>query len=660
MPNLTRIACARIAMVCAAVLAAAAAALPADAKPPMEAFGDMPEIRAVELSPDGQKVAFLQRVNGKDVLVIHDFATKTSKGLATVTEIRARDVQFVGDNYVVLIASTATRTFGYRGKYEFSAAFAFNLTTGKNVQLLKGTEGIHPAQSGLGRIVGVEPGGKFVYMPAFMGNSSSSASLDLLKVNLETGRGSPVGGTEGVNATTDWIMDAGGKVLAREDFSEKRQSHEIRAYEGDSKWRRIHIEETKLPTTNLVGATSDGKSLVTVAARDSEFMSLYNMALSDGAITGPVLQREDAEIESVVSDNSRVIYGVRYSGMFPSYDMFDAAIEADIKTVQAALPASAVYLDSWSEDWSKMLFFVEGGTHAERYVIFDRATKKLANIVNSRSQIKPEDVGEVSTVEYKARDGLKIPGLITWPAGVAPENRKNLPLIVLPHGGPEAYDSVGFDWIAQFLANEGYAVLQPNFRGSAGFGGVFRNAGRGEWGRKMQDDITDGVNAVVKMGWADPQRICIVGWSYGGYAALAGGALTPDLYKCVVSVAGVSNLREMLTWERRRYGPQSRTVTYWEELIGDPSKEREAIDAVSPARLADKFKAPVMLIHGIDDTTVDVRQSDMMNDALKAAKKNVRYIRIGGDDHGLVDTDSRKSALQSVAEFIAANIGKPG
>jgi dipeptidyl aminopeptidase/acylaminoacyl peptidase len=305
-----------------------------------------------------------------------------------------------------------------------------------------------------------------------------------------------------------------------------------------------------------------------------------------------------------------------------------------------------------------MLFFVEGGVHAERYVLFDRATKKVSGVANSRPSIKPDDVGEVITIEYKARDGLKIPGLITWPTGVAPEERKNLPLVVMPHGGPEAYDAVGFDWLAQFLANEGYAVLQPNFRGSAGFGMVFRQAGRGQWGRKMQDDITDGANALAKMGWVDPNRICIVGWSYGGYAALAGGALTPDLYKCVASIAGVSNLREMLATERRLHGSRSRTVTYWEEQIGDPDKDREAIDAVSPSRLADRFSAPVLLVHGIDDTTVPVQQSDMMNDALKNAKKTVQYIRIKGDDHGLVDNGSRRSVLTSLAEFLAKHIGR--
>jgi dipeptidyl aminopeptidase/acylaminoacyl peptidase len=643
-----------------ACTAALISATPAAAKPPIEAFGDVPEIRAMEISPDGSKVAFLQRREDKDILAVYDFAAKTSKPLVSVTEIRARHVEFVGNNYVVLIASTDTRTSGYRGRYEFSAAFAFNLSTGKNVQLLRGTDGIYPAQGGLGRVVAVDPGGKHVFMPAYMGPNSADPPLDLLKVDLDNGRGSRFGGMGGNGNTVDWVVQASGAIIAREDFSEKRETHEIRAYEGNGNWRLIYTEKTPLPSINLVGVAADGKSLITVESRDSEFMSLYSMSLADGAVSGPLMQRQDAEVAGAISDSNRVVHGVLYSGMFPSYDMFDATIEAAINGVQNALPGSAVYLDSWSDDWSKMLFFVEGGTLAERYVMFDRTAKTLLVISNARPAIKPEDVGEVITIEYKARDGLKIPGLITWPTNVAPDARKKLPLVVMPHGGPEAYDAVGFDWLAQFIANEGYAVLQPNFRGSAGFGDSFRAAGRGEWGRKMQDDITDGVYALVKMGWADPERICIVGWSYGGYAALAGGALAPDTYKCVASIAGVSNLRDMLATERFQHGARSRTVTYWEAQIGDPDKDREAIDAVSPSRLGERFKAPVLLVHGTDDTVVPAKQSDMMNDALKSAKKDVQYIRIKGDDHGLVDNNSRRQVLQLLAEFLAKYVGKPG
>lgn len=647
-----------LSILAGAVVALCALAEPAQAKPPMEAFGDVPGIRGMELSPDGKKVAFLQRINGEDVLIIHDLATRTSKGLTRVGDIRARYVHFVGNDYVVLVASKDTRTVGYRGRYEFSMALSFNLTNGKSTQLLRFTDDIYPAQAGLGGILGVEPGGKNVLMPAFMGAGIPNPSFDLLRVPLESGRGGKLEGGRGTPHTIDWLVNAAGRVVIREEFNEKTQYHSVRARQSDGEWKTIYQKETPLPEISVVGLSKDAKSLFVIDDNESAFLSLYTMSIEDGSMTGPIMQRKDAEVASVITDINRTVHGVQYSGMLPSYDMFDQPIEDDINAVMNAVGGSAVYLDSWADDWSKLLFFAEGGAQAERYYLLDRATKNLTMISNARPEIKPENVGEVITIEYKARDGLKIPSLITWPANVAAEARKNLPLVVMPHGGPEAYDAVGFDWLAQYLANEGYAVLQPNFRGSAGFGQEFAAAGYGEWGRKMQDDITDGANALVKMGWADPARICIVGWSYGGYAALAGGTATPDLYKCVASIAGVSHLREMLASERKEHGPRSRTVTYWEALIGDPDKDRDAIDAVSPALHADKFKAPVLLIHGASDLIVPIRQSEMMNDALKNAGKPVQYIRIEGDDHSLVEDASRRQALTALGEFLAKHIGK--
>lgn len=646
----------RIAIAVAAMTAGLLAGS-AQAKPPLEAFGDMPEVRAVQISPDGSKVAYILRQGDTDTLVVHDFTTKTGSGIAKVDQIRARDVQFVGNDYVVLIASKDTKTFGFRGRYEFSAALAFNLKTGKYTQLLRNTEGIHPAQSGLGRIVGIDPGGQHVLMPAFM-NTGSEPPLDLLRVPLDSGRGTKVGGARGSSNTFDWLVNSSGQAIAREDFNDRSGLHQIKTRTNNGDWRTIYEMEAPLPTIGMVGVSPDGKSLIVIDARESEFMSLYSMSMETGEISPPLMQRQDAEVASVVSGRNRVVYGVRYSGMFPTYEMFDPEIEEAIKAVQNTLSGSAVYLDSWSDDWSKLLFFVEGGMYAERYLVYDRTAKTLTRISSARPNIKEEDVGEVVVIEYKARDGLKIPGLLTWPAGVPEAERKNLPLVVMPHGGPEAYDAVGFDWMAQFLANEGYAVLQPNFRGSAGFGEIFAMAGYGQWGRKMQDDITDGAKALASMGWADPRRTCIVGWSYGGYAALAGGALTPDMYKCVASIAGVSNLRDMLNDTRTRFGPRSRAFTYWQQLIGDVDKDRDAIDAVSPSRLAEKFTAPVLLIHGEADTVVPVRQSNIMEDALRKAKKDVRYVRIPGDDHSLVENESRRLALTELAAFLKEHIGQ--
>jgi dipeptidyl aminopeptidase/acylaminoacyl peptidase len=652
MPRLSRIAILFAGLI--AVLAAMA--FPAAAKPPLEAFGDAPEIRAMDLSPDGQRVAFISRIKNVDYLVMHEFATKTSKPLVAVDEIRARAVNFIDNNYIVLIASSTERFYGFRGRLEYSAAFAYSISTGKIIQLLARTDRLFPAQSGLGRIVGMHPDGKHVYMPAYMGERYSDPSLDLLEVDLETGRGQSRTSLRGLTSTIDWIVGANGEVIAREDFNKTRRTHEIRSYALKDDAQKIYSVEADSPSTNLVGVSLDGKSLITVDSGDSEFLSLYQMSIADGTISGPILKRDDGDIDSVLVDGNRVVHGVRYSGMTPQYDLFDPELQKDVKTAQAYYPDASVFIASWTADWSKILLHIEGGSGAERYVLFDRKARKMTSVSQGRPSIKPKDVGEVVTIEYKARDGLKIPALITWPAGLPKEQRKNLPLVVMPHGGPESYDAVGFDWLAQFIANEGYAVLQPNFRGSAGFGSEFRDAGRGEWGRKMQDDITDGAQALIKTGWADPSRVCIVGWSYGGYAALAGGALTPDLYKCVVSVAGVSDLRDMLASEKRQYGYRSLRVKYWENLIGDPDKDRAAIDAVSPARHADKFKAPVLLIHGADDTVVPSTQSNIMNDALKGAGKPVQYIRIKGDDHSLVENESRRTALQAISEFLAKHL----
>jgi len=644
-----------LAAVCIAIVTLIGSA---HAKPPIDAFSEVPEIRGVELSPDGNSAVYIQRIGEKDVLVIHDFGTATARPLVQVTDIKARYVHFVGNDFVVLVASAETRTDGFRDRYENSAAFAFNVKTGKYTQLLRNAKDLFPAQTGLGRIIGVSPDGKDVFMPAFMGTAYEDPSRDVLRVPLEGGRVLREGGAKGTTDTVDWVMNSSGQVVAREQFNENRDIHQIQKRESNGSWKTIYENKTEIPTLGMVGVSSDGQSLIVVNVQESEFLSLSNMSLADGKITPSPMRREDASVAATVSDINNVIYGVRYSGMFPSYVMFDAAVQAEIRAVQQVYITSAVYLTSWSNDWSKMLFFIEGGPLTEQYALYDRKAKKLTPIVSSRPSIKREDVGEVITIEYKARDGLKIPALITWPTGIAAADRKNLPLVVMPHGGPEAYDAVGFDWMAQFLANEGYVVLQPNFRGSSGFGNSFVEAGYGEWGRKMQDDITDGANALATMGWADADRTCIVGWSYGGYAALASGALTPDRYKCVAAIAGVSDLNEMLVSERKEHGVNSSTVAYWELLIGDPKEDKEAIQAVSPSTLAANFKAPVLLVHGTDDKVVPVRQSDLMHDALRDAKKNVRYIKIPGDDHSLVDNNSRRQMLTALGEFLAQNIGK--
>ena len=632
-------------------------AAPALAKPPLEAFGDAEAVRSASLSPDGKSIAYISRLKGVDYLALYDIATGKNQPLIPISDVKTGGTGWAGPNYIILYASIVTANSGKTYKYQDTSAFAYSLSGKKIVQLLVDTQGIYAFQSGLGRIVGIDPGGEHVYMPAFMEKTGTDPTMDLVKVSLETGRGVRVAGREGTNATRNWIMDDKANVVARVDYSDKRSLYEIRAANPTGGYRVIYSETTKDPSLGIVGFAEHDGALVAVKQVDTDFQEMYEISLADGALTGPLRERPDAALSDVILDKNRIVMGVSYSGLYPRYELFDPVLNKEVKAGIAALPDAAVSIASWTDDWSKVLFYAEGGTQAPRYMLYDRTAKTIKQVARARPDIKPDEIGEVTTVEYKARDGLTIPALITWPTGIAPDQRKNLPMIVMPHGGPESYDNVSFDWLAQFVANEGYVVLQPNFRGSGGFGQSFAQAGYGEWGRKMQDDVTDGAKALISMGWADGNRTCIVGWSYGGYAALAGGALTPDLYKCVVAIAGVSDLKTMLGHEKRDNGRESRAYAYWTSVIGDPDKDGAAIEAVSPYRLAASFKAPVLLIHGTDDLVVPDRQSQMMNDALKAAGKPVTYLSIGRDDHSLVNADSRNTALTAIAAFLKMHIG---
>jgi dipeptidyl aminopeptidase/acylaminoacyl peptidase len=275
----------------------------------------------------------------------------------------------------------------------------------------------------------------------------------------------------------------------------------------------------------------------------------------------------------------------------------------------------------------------------------DLAANAASPVGFERPGINPPDVGAISTVAYKAADGLDMDGILTLPVGKPP---KNLPLIMMPHGGPTSHDEASFDWWAQALSARGYAVFQPNFRGSTNRDAAFVKAGHGEWGRKMQSDISDGLAHLVAQGIVDPKRACIVGASYGGYAALAGVTLQKGLYRCAVSVAGVSDLPMMISTDIRESGSNpvlKRNLTA-EIGIGRDLKD------VSPRRFATQSDAPIMLIHGKDDVVVPYRQSTVMANALKDAQKPYEFITLDGEDHWLSKGTTRRKMLEATVAFV--------
>ncbi|MEQ8936544.1 MAG: prolyl oligopeptidase family serine peptidase, partial [Amphiplicatus sp.] len=420
-------------------------------------------------------------------------------------------------------------------------------------------------------------------------------------------------------------------------------------------WKLLYEEQADLQPMSMVGYMPDMSGLIVHVRSDDEGVDEYKLISFDGNISAFDFEAPGSGSKFIITDQSRKMIGSGTTGLRRTRKYHDAQLTEVMNSIAARFPNDAVGLVDWTDDWNQLVVSIEGGATAPAYFLADRTSGAFGKLAPQYLRISDSDVASVDLIEYAARDGLKIPTVLTRPRGSAKGSK--LPLIVIPHGGPVAYDSLGFDYWAQFFASRGYLVLQPNFRGSAGFGADFRRAGYGEWGAKMQDDITDGVNHLIDAGWADPDRVCIVGGSYGGYAALAGGAFTPDLYKCVVAIAPVSDIPTMLEHESRVTGRYSGTSDYWKMVIGDRSSDRAKLEAISPARNARNFKAPVLLIHGTDDTVVPYNQSARMEDALRSSGKNVKLVQLKAEDHWLSSSATRLQTFKEMDAFVTEHIG---
>jgi dipeptidyl aminopeptidase/acylaminoacyl peptidase len=329
------------------------------------------------------------------------------------------------------------------------------------------------------------------------------------------------------------------------------------------------------------------------------------------------------------------------------YEFFESANTSVWAEIRHAFVGKRVTLADWSEDRNRIVVRIDAPSSGPSYALVDLTTMQASAIGDIYQSLTPADVSERRPVRYKATDGLEITAYLTLPRG---RPAKDLPLVVLPHGGPESRDEPGFDWWSQALASRGYAVLQPNFRGSAGFGLKFTEAGYGEWGRKMQTDLSDGVRYLAAAGTVDPKRVCIVGASYGGYAALAGAAFDTSTYRCAASVAGPADMPRMVTWSKREHGERSQR--YWTRFMGADDRHDPILKDISPALHAEQITIPVLLVHGKDDTVVPLEQTKVMEKALKEADKSVETLIMPGEDHWLSRGETRLQMLTRVVAFL--------
>ncbi len=343
------------------------------------------------------------------------------------------------------------------------------------------------------------------------------------------------------------------------------------------------------------------------------------------------------------------------SGTTAQVHWLDATAQHRQEVLDRSFPGRAVETYGWTVDGTKVLARVESPSSAPVYYLIDFTSHRADIAAEEYPALADVKLGELKQLTYKARDGTDIPAYLTVP----PERAAGPgPLIVMPHGGPNERDYPTFDWLVQFLVSRGYSVLQPQFRGSTGFGAAFERAGYRQWGGLMQDDVTDGVRAMIAQGIADPHRICIVGMSYGGYAALAGAAFTPELYACAISVNGVSDLRALLseTTPQPAIGAHviSAASSVWRERIG--SVGDRLLDTKSPIHAVAAVKAPILVIYGNSDGVVPIEQSIRMSQALKEAGKKVELVKLPDEDHWLSHTASRIQMLQAFEAFLRDNL----
>jgi dipeptidyl aminopeptidase/acylaminoacyl peptidase len=331
----------------------------------------------------------------------------------------------------------------------------------------------------------------------------------------------------------------------------------------------------------------------------------------------------------------------------------DKNFEADYNLLKKQLPGQELQFVSSTADENLWLIYAFSDTDPGATYLFNRQTKKSSFQYRPRPDIPVKDLSPMTVVRYPSSDGIEIPAYLTLPKGVDP---KNLPVIVFPHGGPWARDTWGYSSYAQFLANRGYAVLMPNFRGSTGYGKTFLNAGNNQWGQKMQDDITWGVKYVVSQGIGDPKRIGIMGGSYGGYATLAGVAFTPDLYAAAVSIVGPSNLITLL----------NSIPPYWESIrkvfylrMGDPNtpEGKEQLIKQSPLTHAKNIKTPLMVVQGANDPRVNKAESDQIVVALRDRGFPVEYILAPDEGHGFARPVNNMAMLAASEKFLAKFLG---
>ena len=636
-------------VLCAALLTFCTLASAQGGLPPLidrEIFFGNPEIAGAQISPDGKFVAF--RKPHKDTMNIWvkraDEPFERARLVTAETKRPIRSYFWSRDGKYILFVND----FGGDENFNVYAVDpAAQPPAGAEVPAARNLTDVKKVRAFIYEVPRSDPDSIYVGL-----NDRDARWHDLYRLRLSTGERQLVRRND--DRFDSYQFDNAGRLRLATRIPESGDT-EILRLDADGKATKIYSCNV-FETCSPVKFHKDNQRVYVITNKGD--VDLIRLVLLD-----PATGKE----ELVESDPmSRVDFGgARFSDVtdeliYTSYDddkprtyFKDKSFEADYKLLQKQLPNKEIAFGSSTKDESVWMLTAWSDTEPGESYVFDRKTKKLAKQYSVRQRLPREAMAEMKVVRYKSSDGLEIPAYLTLPKGVAP---KKLPTIIMPHGGPWGRDTWGYDSYAQFAANRGYAVLQPNFRASTGFGKKFLDAGNNQWGDRMQDDLTYGVRYLVDQGIADPKRVGIWGGSYGGYATLAGITFTPDLYAAAVAEVAPSNLITLLE-TIPPYWESFRVVFY--KRMGDPNtpEGRAQLTRQSPLSHVAKIKTPLLITQGANDPRVNKRESDQIVIALRERNYPVEYIVAPDEGHGYARPVNNMAVLAAAERFLAKHLG---